>query len=144
MSDETRRVLELLAAGKVNVEEADQLLRALSSPAPDSSASAAPRVEGSTPRYLRINVHRPGSDGRSDKDVNVRVPLSVVRSGIRVGALIPGLGDRVTARLRERGVDFDLGKVDAVAIESLLHELGQLTIDIDEGGSAKQVRISCE
>ena len=145
MSDDARRVLEMLAAGKVTVDDADQLLRALPTAAPEGDTAPVPaRGETPAPRFLRINVHRPGTDAKRETDVNVRVPLAVIRSGMRLRALIPGLGDRINARLRERGIDFDLAKVDAENVEALLAEMGQLTIDIDEGGKQKQVRISCE
>jgi hypothetical protein len=141
MSDETRRVLELVAQGKVTVDEADQLLRAMNAPAaraadPEDAACAAPR-------YVRIAVHKPGKDGHRDKDVNIRVPLAIVRSGLRLGALIPGLaGDQFTARMRERGLDVDFSKLDGPAIEAVLRELGTTNIAIDDGKS--EVRITCE
>jgi hypothetical protein len=77
------------------------------------------------------------------KDVNIRVPLAVVRSGVRLGAFIPALaGDQVAARLRECGLDIDVSKLDAVMIESVLKDLGDTDIEIDDGKA--QVRITCE
>ena len=58
--------------------------------------------------------------------------------------LMPGLGHRINARLRARGVDFVLGRVNEEQIESLLSRLGQLTIDVNEGNQQKQLRITCE
>ena len=141
MSDETRRVLDLLAQGKITVEEADQLLRAVGAPAaepPKGDAAERPR-----PRYLRIALHKSANDSRGDKDVNIRVPIAIVKSGMRLGALIPGFaGDQVTARLRERGLDIDFSKLDTAAVDSVLKELGDEIIDIDSGRA--QVRITCE
>ena len=71
------------------------------------------------------------------------MPIAVVKSGMRLGALIPGqVGDQVAARLRDRGLDIDFSKLDAAAIESVLTELGDTNIDIDSGKA--QVRITCE
>jgi hypothetical protein len=162
MSEDTRRVLDLLSQGKITVEEADQLLAALKA-APDSDA-APPKpdaADSQKPRYLRIAVRKtrswpgamaggepeawawPGYVGKAQtKEVNIRVPLSVVRGGMRLGAIVPGLGDRVTSKLREQGIDLDLAKMDAAQIEALLRDLGDMTIDVDEG--RHQVRISCE
>jgi hypothetical protein len=162
MSEDTRRVLDLLAKGKITVEEADQLLAALKSAA--ESDAAAPRPDAGDPqkpKYIRIAVRKTGSwpgvptggdheawawpgyigKGRT-KEVNIRVPLSVVRGGMRLGAIVPGLGDRVTSKLREQGIDLDLAKMDAAQVEALLRDLGDMTIDVDEG--RHQVRISCE
>jgi hypothetical protein len=142
MSDETRRVLDLLAQGKITVDEADQLLSALKAPQAKADADPPPPSDAGKPRYLRIQVHKTGGDGRRDKDVNIRVPMAVVRGGMRLGTLIPGFNERITTRLRERGVDIDFAKMDAAAIEALLKDLGQLNIDVNEGD--EQVRITCE
>jgi hypothetical protein len=147
MSDDTRRILDLLAQGKVTVDEAEQLMGAIGAPPAQASAAAAPPTpddaERPKPRWVRINVHKTAKEGKHDKDVNIRVPIAIVRSGMRLGALIPGLaGDQVAARMRERGLDVDFSKLDAAAIESVLKELGDTNIEIDSGKA--QVRITCE
>jgi hypothetical protein len=144
MSDDTRRILDLLAQGKITVDEADQLLRAISASSdgapPPTAASNEPSA---APRYVRITVHKTAKDDRRDKDVNIRVPIAVVKSGMRLGALIPGFpGDAVSARLRERGIDVDFSKLDTAALEQVLKQLGDTNIEVDSGKA--QVRISCE
>jgi hypothetical protein len=141
MSDDTRRVLDLLAHGKVTVDEADQLLRAVAPSEGDATAAADPQP--AKRRWLRIAVHKQAKEGHKDKDVNIRVPISIVRSGMRLGALIPGLaGDQVAAKMRERGLDVDFTKLDAAGIDAILKELGDSNIEIDSGRAT--VRITCE
>jgi hypothetical protein len=144
MSDDTRRILDLLAQGKITVDEADQLLRAMAAPADAApTAATASNEPSATPRYVRITVHKTAKDDRRDKDVNIRVPIAVVKSGMRLGALIPGFpGDAVSARLRERGIDVDFSKLDTAALEHVLKQLGDTNIEVDSGKA--QVRISCE
>ena len=144
MSDDTRRILDLLAQGKITVDEADQLLRAMSASSDDARpAPAASNEPSAAPRYVRITVHKTAKDDRRDKDVNIRVPIAVVKSGMRLGALIPGFpGDAVSARLRERGIDVDFSKLDTAALEQVLKQLGDTNIEVDSGKA--QVRISCE
>jgi hypothetical protein len=157
MSDDARRVLDLLEQRKITAAAAHELLRALAlmpkaedptgEPQPTEPAGAAgpagPRSEPAKPRYLRVSVYRTGKEGRRDKDVNIRVPMAIVRSGIRLGALIPGFArERVSARLRERGIDVDLTKIDPAMIESLIKDLGEVNIDVN--GGEEQVRITCE
>jgi SHOCT-like protein len=171
MSDETRRVLDLLAQGKITVEEADRLLAAMGSASAGTATAAAEpagkrsgAAESPTPKYLRITVTKtrswPGDDAEHSRrarmwpglvlgrngEVTIRVPVALVRNGMRLGAMIPGLaGSRLQARLRERGVDVDLSKIDAETIDQLLREYGEINIDIDSGRGAKaQVRITCE
>ena len=142
MADETRRILDLLAANKITVDEADQLLRAMARATADPAPPPTGAAEPAPARYFRINIHKTGREGRRDKDVNIRVPIAILRSGLRLGTIIPGLHPRMQARLRERGIDIDLAKIDSSTIESLLRDLGQLNIDVNEG--AEQVRITCE
>jgi len=145
MNDDTRRVLDLLAQGKITVDEAGRLLTALGASSAAGAAAAAPAASapGPTPRFVRIAVHQAAKEGRRDKDVNIRVPIAIIRSGMRLGAMIPGLaGDQLTARMRERGLDVDFSKLDGPAIEAVLKELGDTNIEIEDGRS--QVRITCE
>jgi hypothetical protein len=145
MCDETRRVLDLVAQGKITVDEAQQLLSALDTPAAEAAAPAAGAEEGERPkaRWLRIAIHKTGNEGHRDKDVNIRVPIAIVKTGMRLGALIPGLaGDQVAKKMREKGLDVDFTKLDAAAIDSVLKDLSETNIDIDDGRA--QVRITCE
>jgi hypothetical protein len=146
MSDDTRRILDLLASGKVTVDEADQLLYAVAAPPPQTSAAApppAPGAERPKPRWVRINVHKTAQQGSHDKDVNIRIPIAIVRSGMRIGALIPGLaGDQFAAQMRAKGLDIDFSKLDAATIETVLREIGDTNIEIESGKA--QLRITCE
>ena len=163
MSDETRRVLDLLAQGKITVDEADQLLRAIDAPPQEPEGSvetggerkrkwrgifglgAVPASPSDAPglRYLKIEVHKPATESRREKHVNIRVPIALVRSGMRLGAIVGGYADNdVTRRLLERGIDLDLSKIDQTQIDDLMKNLGELRVNIDKGRS--QVRITCE
>jgi hypothetical protein len=139
MSDDTRRILDLLAEGKISVDDAHRLIAAVTaSYTPPAAADPTPK-----PRYLRIAVHKPAVGERSEKDMNIRVPIAIVRGGMRLGAIIPGLGgERLRARLREEGLNVDLSKLDPAALEAMLKDLGEMNIDIDSGKA--QVRITCE
>jgi len=143
MSDERRRVLDLLAQGKITVDEADQLLRALAAPSAKSDAAAGPADPPKKPRFIRINVHKPPIDRQPAEDINVRVPFPMVRGGLRLGALLPGLvGERIRTRMREKGLDFDWSNLDPAAIDAIFSELNESGIDVESGRA--HVRITCE
>jgi hypothetical protein len=134
MNEESRQVLEMLAQGKVSVQEAEQLLQAIKTPAADGD----PKVQ---PRYFRVLVDKPARDGRKPEKVNIRVPMTVVRGGLRLGALIPNLMAKKKIKLGD-GSEIDLSKITYEDLEGLIKDIGELTIDVD-GGDA-QVRIRCE
>jgi SHOCT-like protein len=135
MSEETRQVLEMLSQGKVSVQEAEQLLTAV-------KASTLPgddkKVE---PRYFRIVVNKPAREGKKAEAVNIRVPITVVRGGLRLGALFPGMLGKKKIQL-DNGTELDLSKVTYTDLEAMIKDIGELTVDVD-GGDA-QVRIRCE
>jgi hypothetical protein len=142
MSDDTRRILDLLAQAKISVDEAYRLIAAVGTRA-DAASAATEEPAPQKPRYLKIAVHKPANEHRGEKDVNIRVPMAIMRGGMRLGAIIPGFGgERMQARLREQGIDLDLSKLDPAAIETMLKDLGEMNIDIDSGKA--QVRITCE
>jgi hypothetical protein len=132
MSLETRKVLDMLAEGKITAADADKLLEKLQAstadPAPPEAAAAA-----QTLRTLRIVVDEPGR-----KQVNIRMPLSFVRSG---AALVGVLPRPVTEKLKERGID--LGALCDASGDDLLAVLRNLHLDVDKG-DGKTVRIFCE
>jgi hypothetical protein len=135
MSEDTRKVLEMLSQGKVSVQEAEQLLNAVSAPA--GQAADDRKVE---PKYFRILVNKPAREGRKAETVNVRVPMTVVRGGLRLGALIPGMLGRKKIQLGN-GNELDLSKVTYADLEAMIKDIGELTVDVD---GEEQVRIRCE
>ena len=145
--DDSRRILELLSQGKITVEEADQLLRAVSgSPAQPNTHAAAPDADEARrepPKWFRLTIDKPAREGRPPKQVTIRVPMAVIRGGARLGAMFPRVaGDRVTQKLRDQGID--IAAIDFSQIENVLGELGETTIDVDEGKGKAHVRITCE
>jgi len=135
MNEDTRRVLEMLSEGKVSVLEAEQLLQALSSP-----ASPGADEKPAEPRFFRILVNKPPRDGKRGENVNIKVPMTVIRGGLRLGALFPGFLARKKVQLGN-GTELDLSKVTYQDLEAMIKDIGEVTVDVD--GDA-QVRIRTE
>ncbi len=136
-ASDTKRVLELLSQGKITVDEADQLLRALRD---EGSPAEPPKPQ---PRWLRITIDKAARDGRPARNVSIRVPLALARSGIKLGAMLPQLaGPRINEELRREGINVDVSKIDFSQIEAALADLGETTIDVDDGKA--QIRVRCE
>jgi polyhydroxyalkanoate synthesis regulator phasin len=135
MSEERKKVLEMLAAGKITAEEAEKLLDKLNSNASNATqgtetpaASAAPAT--AKPKYLRIVVDQAGRD-----PVNVRVPLSFLGSAKSLLAILP---KRVNERLAENA-----GSFATMNLEDLGPALRELNVEVNRGGREK-VHIFCE
>ena len=138
MTAEKKKVLDLLAAGKITSEDAEKLLDKLDPSGSESGKTKDSAEEGHAasarkPRYLRIEVDRPGGD-----QVNMRVPLAFVRTGTGLLGVLPA---RVSEKLRESGIDFaGLAALKSEDLDETLRELN-MTIDRSNG---KKVRIFCE
>ena len=138
MFEERKKVLEMLAAGKITADEAERLLDKLSSaaanPAPRSEPPPAPASPGNAkPKYLRIVVEQPGHE-----QVNMRVPLSLVGSGKSLLAIMP---KRVNERLAEYGIN--AGTFTTLNSDDLGQTIRDLNVDVEKS-NGKKVRIYCE
>lgn len=139
MSAERKKVLELLAQGKITAEEAEKLLNkldALSGSAADTESTAAESkpADAKPLRYLRVEVEKPGST----ENVNVRIPLSFLRASAGLHVLLPR---HVQEKLSANGIDID--SFSRLRGQELENALQQLDVHVDESGG-KKVRIFCE
>lgn len=138
MSEERKKVLEMLAAGKITAEEAEKLLDRLAAPGegkPDVVAAAgAKNGQGRRPpRYIRVQV-----DEGPGEQINIRVPLGLVRAGLKIGTMLP---KGVHSKLCAEGVD--LTALSGMAGEELVAALCDLNVDVDSKEEGK-IRIYCE
>lgn len=158
MNENRRQILEMLAAGKINADEAERLLTALepdSGPNMGQSARSASSGNGaksasatSRAKYLRVLVEADeGMTGlKGQTTVNVRVPMQLLRAGVRLAALIPQQAhDQVDAALNSHGFPLTLSQIKPENLEELIDNLEDLTVDVDgKEGNATKVRVFCE
>jgi hypothetical protein len=145
MSENRRQILNMLAEGKINAEEAERLIAALEKE-PESAAGATAQTVATKPRpkYLRVLVeaqdhHRPDKT----TTVNIRVPMQLLRAGVRLSSLIPPQArDRANDALREKGVPFDINQIKPENLDELIEQLNDLSINVDEDRA--KVRVFCE
>jgi len=138
MSVERKKVLEMLAEGKITAEDAERLLEKLEAAGRNTdTAKSIPSGPGApqakAPRFLRVVVDSPDSDR-----ANIRVPLSFVRAGMKIVTVLPS---QVTERLAEKGID--LSGLTELRGEELDEALRELNVDVDSH-DGKKVRVFCE
>ena len=143
MSTDRRSVLQMLAEGKINADEAERLLSALDrNGAPAAGEVRAPAGHNAAPKYLRVSVDTDEPEGGPTK-VNIRVPVALLRAGVRLTSLIPPAArDQVNAELSKNGVPFDIAQLKPENLEDLIDQLNELTVDVDQ--EKTKVRIYCE
>ena len=151
MNEERRAILEMLAAGKINADEAERLLAAVERPAGASSGGAATTGDAAKPKpkYLRVLVEADESmtglkGGRTV--VNVRVPMQLLRAGVRLAGLIPVQAhEQLDQAFSKHGVPITLSQIRPENLEELIDHLEDLMVDVDgKDGNATKVRVFCE
>lgn len=137
MNEERKKVLEMLAEGKISVDEAERLLEALKKKGTESSPQTALTESlNNLPKYLFVKV-----DAVDGDKVNIRVPLKLVKAGIKLQALLPqDAQDKINAKLNEKGIDLEDFKAEN--FKDILDALAEFEVNVDDKKGDK-VRIYC-
>lgn len=134
MTTNKAKILEMLANGKINTEEATRLLELVD--APEGTASNGGQTTKSdskkTPKYLRVVITPEEGAGEEVERVNVRVPMSLIRAGVKLKSLIPNdAANQVDSALKEKGINFSVQSLKDEDIEQLINALDELEVDIE-------------
>jgi hypothetical protein len=138
MREDRRKVLAMLATGRISVEEADHLLSAIAPQREQREQPAAPY----SPKFLRLLLE-PKADTKSQRKIDVRVPLGVIRSSLQIAKSLPlKKGGAMKIALGTHILALDLEQVNPDNVDEFMAQLGQLTADIDQ--KKETVRLFCE
>ena len=137
MNEERKKVLNMLADGKISADEAERLISALENKTTETSPQTAlTKTLDNLPRYLFVKV-----DAVDGDKVNIRVPLKLVKAGIKLQALLPqDAQDKINAKLNEKGINLDDFKDEN--FKDLLDALTEFEVNVDDKKGDK-VRIYC-
>jgi hypothetical protein len=152
MNENRRQILEMLAAGKITADEAERLLTAVEAAPAATAGEHAGSVAGAAvktrAKYLRVLVEAPQemTGLKGPTSVNVRVPMQLLRAGVRLASLIPAQAHKqFDEALNRHGVPLTLSQIKPENLEELIDHLEDLTVDVnttDEGTT--KVRVFCE
>lgn len=137
MSEERKKILEMLSEGKINIEEAEKLLSAISKN-PESTSQEETKKE---PKYLRIMVE-PGEGNETHDRVNIRVPMKLIRAGLKLTSFIPkDAQGKINEALSEKGIDADFSRIKPEDLEDIIRQIDDLSVDVE---GKEKVKIFCE
>ena len=146
MSEDRKRILDMLAMGKITADEADSLLDALGTPAAGPTRAEEPTAEASdwptgpsatgTPRFLYVKV-------MGEDKVDVKVPLGLLRAGLKLTSLIPPQAmDQINESMGEAGMSIDFNNLKPQDIDDIVESLREMEINI-EASDGDRVRVFC-
>jgi hypothetical protein len=158
MNENRHQILQMLAAGKITADEAERLIAALepdSSPVSGGLSGSAGAGSGggaaavkSRAKYLRVLVEADEAmtGMKGSTTVNVRVPMQLLRAGVRLASLIPVQAhDQLDAALNRHGIPLTLSQIKPENLEELIDHLEDLTVEVDgKEGNGTKVRVFCE
>lgn len=108
MSEERKKILKLVAEGKITADEADRLLGAL-------------RESDARGRFLKVRVT---DVTRNRTKARIDIPVGVVKAALKIGTLFKGvLPEGQTVKVQGR--DINLDNVTPEMIEAIVAELGE-------------------
>jgi hypothetical protein len=148
MSEERKKILDMLAGGKITVDEAERLLQAVGNapndapgrPSPPAGPGAA--TSRGKPQYLRVLV-TPKDGAEGAERVDIRVPLRLIRAGMKLKGMMPGqAGEKFSSSLEEHGINVDFDNLKGGDVDTLVEALTDMAVDVDADG--KTVRVFCE
>lgn len=139
MNENRRQILDMLAQGKITADEAERLLAALER----EPSAEAPRAEA---KYLRVQVEAEKEAGGAEPTkVNIRVPMKLLRAGVKLAGLIPQEArEQVNAAMREKGMSFDLNQLKPENLDELIGNLQDLSVDVEKKDKRTKVKVFCE
>lgn len=155
MGDNRKKILQMLAEGKISVEEAARLLSLVSEETSSTvnSASAINELKPH-PKYLYVSVE-PKEGQHTDTEhkghgsfaehgrVNVRIPVGLIRAGMKLKALIPPhVAEDVNRAMKEKGISFDIRNLKDEYLEEIIAALCDTEINVDS--EEAEVHISAE
>ena len=140
METERKKILQMVADKKISATEAEELLDAL------ATGSGAPVAETPAakpkPRFLIVKVE--DGEGAEAEKVNMKIPLQILRAGIKFANLIPtDVREKVDGALKTKHINVDLSHLTAEGMESLIDGLSDFTVDV-KGKDREMVKIYCE
>jgi hypothetical protein len=155
VSENQKRILQMLAEGKVSVEEASRLLSLINKENGSGVEGITAEKEAKPlPKFLYVRVEpKEGAHCQNGKEgyhsmaehgrVNIRIPMGLIRAGIKLKALIPPqVAEDINKGLKEKGISFDIRDLKDDYLESLVAALGESEINVDS--EEAEIRIHAE
>ena len=148
MNEHRRQILQMLSEGKISADEAERLISAAEGLAGVKTNENWGTAGKSRPKYLRVVVDSE-EDGRNEgpTKVNVRVPMQLLRAGVKLAYLIPAATlEKANLAMHEKGIPVDLARIKPENLEELVEQLNDLTVDVDQkdANTKVKVRVFCE
>jgi len=154
MSEQRKKILEMLAAGTINAEEAERLLVAIENNASQTKEdflnlkdlkdlkNLKDLKKIKSPKFLHVKVEKEAGINCKHENVDIKIPIMLLKAGMKLGSMIPeGSKSQLNSHLSDKGIHLDLNNIDSKDLDVIMVALSESSIDIDT--DKEKVRIFC-
>jgi hypothetical protein len=132
MSEERKKILQMVAEGKLTPEEADRLLNALSE-------------EHGRKRFFKVRVYE--KNDREKPKVKINIPLAVLKIASRIGAAFKGIMPE-GMKVNMQGKEISLDEITPEMIDNIIENLGDeekfILAEVTDEEKGEYVEVSIE
>ncbi len=146
MNEEKKRIITMLAEGKITADQAELLLDSLgadddapapAAPSPSANWPTGPSATG-TPKFLYVKI-----DSKEKDKVDVKIPLALLRAGIKLTTLIPPQAmDQINESMGQSGMSIDFNNLKPEDLEDIIENLREMEVNI-VSTDGDHVRVFC-
>jgi hypothetical protein len=146
MNEERKRIITMLAEGKITADQAELLLDSLGAddeapaptpPSPSANWPTGPSATG-TPKFLYVKI-----DSKEKDKVDVKVPLALLRAGLKLTSLIPPQAmDQINESMGQSGMSIDFNNLKPEDLEEIIDNLREMEVNI-VSADGDNVRVFC-
>ena len=106
----------------------------------DDKAKGDPTAPASPGKGVDVGAPKPGNAkflyvkvlSTKGDNVNVKIPLGVIRAGLKLTTLIPKPAtDQINKAMAEKGMTFDLNNLKPEDVQELIDALAEMEIEVD-------------
>ncbi len=133
MSDERKKILEMLESGKIKADEALELLNAIGE---EEVIEEPTKSKPGKAKFLRVRIDAAGKEGKEKAKVNVNIPLSVAKKVTSLKGLIPK-----SAKKEMEKEGFNIDDIDLQELIKAFEngEMDENLVDIEAGDGDDRV-----
>ena len=140
MSEQRRKILEMLASGTITADEADRLIAALENNKTEQETTETKMNK--KPKFLHVKVEKNTGTSEKHENVDIKIPIMLLKAGMKLGSMIPESSKAdLNTHLNGKGIHLDLNNIDSKDLDVIMVALSESSIDIDT--DKEKVRIFC-
>lgn len=140
MTEQRKKILDMLSAGTITANEAERLLSAVEKNA--QQVFTENNSLNQKPKFLHVKVEKDPSIGGKHQNVDIKIPIILLKAGMKLGSMIPESSkSEINSHLNSKGIHLDLNSIDSKDLDVILGALAESSIDIDT--EHERVKIYC-